>query len=373
MSIYLDNNATTPFREEVKQAYIEALEIWGNPSSIHRVGQQARTKLDEARRQVADLFNVRSEQVVFTSGGSEANMLALRGAIEASDERRLVISPTEHPSVLKMAKVLGEENLCLVSELLVDSDGVVNVGSLEAFLKKGDVALVSVMYANNETGIIQPIGKISDLCLQYGVPLHVDAVQAAGKLGLDFAAIHVDLLSVSFHKFGGPKGVGALIINPKVPMKAVQIGGGQERYRRAGTENVPAIAAAGVTAQYAQNLMAQEYQHMAVLHKQLEEGLKEISPDIVIVGEKAERMATTTCFIAPKMTAEMMMMALDIEGFCVSSGSACSSGKLEPSHVLRACGYTKEQALSALRVSIGRQNTEEDVYSFLATFKKMYK
>jgi cysteine desulfurase len=372
MPVYLDNNATTPLRDAVKTAYAEALDIWGNPSSIHSLGQQAKAALDGARRQVADLFNVRAENVVFTSGGSESNTLALRGAMEATDARRLVISPVEHPSVIKMAHALAEEGNCLVSELLVNSDGIVNTGSLEGFLKKGDVGLVSVMYANNETGIIQPIGKISDLCLQYGVPLHVDAVQVAGKLPLDFPAMNIDLLSVSFHKMGGPKGLGALIINPKVAMHAVQIGGGQERNRRAGTENVPAIVAAGVAAEIAKEKLSSEYQQVEVLHDTLEKGLKTIANNIKIVGENVERVPTTTCFIAPSITAETALMALDIEGVCISSGSACSSGKIEPSHVLLACGYSKEEALSALRVSIGRQNTVKDINTFLAAFKKVY-
>ena len=366
MHVYLDNNATTPLREEVKKAYINALDIWGNPSSIHMLGQQSKSAVDDARRKVASLFSVRSEQVIFTSGGSEANTLALCGAMEASGERRLVISPTEHPSVYNMAHSLANENKCILSELLVDSNGIINTPSLEAFLKKGDVALVSVMYANNETGIIQPIDKISDLCLQYGVPLHIDAVQAAGKIALDFNKLHVDLLSISFHKMGGPKGVGSLIVNSQIPMKPVQVGGGQERNRRAGTENIPAIVAAGVTAEEVQNKMQEEYESIAKLHLILEEGLKNISDKIIIVGEQAQRMATTTCFIDKNITAETSLMALDIEGICVSSGSACSSGKVEPS-----CGYSKDEALSALRVSIGRQNTAEDINTFLNTFKKI--
>ncbi len=369
--VYLDNNATTPLRDEVKKSYINALNIWGNPSSIHAKGQQAKSKVDEARRNVANLFNVRSEQIIFTSGGSEANALALRGVMEASDDRRLVISPIEHPSVYKMAKAMEEENICIVSELLVNSSGVVNIGSLEAFLKKNDVALVSVMYANNETGVIQPIGKISDLCLQYGVALHVDAVQVAGKIPLDFIKLNVDLLSVSFHKMGGPKGAGALIVNPKISMKAVQIGGGQERNRRAGTENVPAIIAAGTTANEVASKMDEEYKHITNLHNLLEVGLKDISTDITIVAEKSNRIATTTCFITKNLNAETALMALDIAGICVSSGSACSSGKVEPSYVLTSCGYTKEQALSALRISIAKQNTQEDINYFLNEFRKI--
>lgn len=372
MTVYLDNNATTPLREEVKDSYIDALDIWGNPSSIHKLGQQAKGVTDEARRKVADLFAVRSEQVIFTSGGSEANTLAIRGAMEGSGERRLIISPVEHPSVYKLAHALEEESNCIVSELLVDSDGVVNTGSLEAFLKKNDVGLVSIMYANNETGVIQPINKISDLCLQYGVSLHVDAVQVAGKIPLNFNELHIDLLSISMHKMGGPKGVGALIANSKIPMKSVQVGGGQERNRRAGTENVPAIIAAGVTAQEVQSKMHSELERIEELHSYLEIELQKISDDIEIVGKNSPRIPTTTCFITPSLTAETALMALDIAGICASSGSACSSGKIEPSHVLLACGYSKEQALSALRISIGRQNTLEDVNIFLGEFKKVY-
>lgn len=366
MSIYLDNAATTPLKNEVKAAVNQALEVYGNPSSVYQTGQAARFMVDEARRQVAALVNVRPEQVVFTASGTEAANMALRGVMATQPEAQLLTSLNEHDCVLNTAKALQQNHkVCFVG---VNSDGQIDLAEIESELKKGDVALVSLMLVNNETGVIHPIAQVAELCHRYGALCHTDAVQAPGHLPLNFESLGVDMLSISAHKFGGPKGVGALIVAGKPNMAALITGGAQERNRRAGTENTLGIAGMGVAAEVALREQDKAYKHCRTLQQQLEKGLKALANDIRIVAENVERAPHITQFITPGLNAEDAIIALDLKGVCVSQGSACSSGRQEPSHVLLAQGFNKSEASSGLRISTAYYNTKTEIDAFLQAF-----
>lgn len=372
LMIYLDNNATTPLKPAVKQAMVDALDVFGNPSSVHAAGREARMLVDTARRHVAALLNVRAEQVVFTSGGTESIVTALRGVMMLAPGQKLMTAATEHAATVVTAQALQVEGLAQTFLLPVDINGVVDIHKLEQLLQQGGVALVSLMHANNETGVLQPIDNIVALCRRYGVLVHVDACQTVGKVPVDFAALGADMLSVSFHKFGGPKGVGALVVKNELVLKTLLTGGGQERNRRSGTENVAAIAGAGVAAKLAPENFNFYHQTLSAYQRLFESKLTHLSNNIVIVGQSAPRLPHTSMVVAAGMPAEMAVMALDLAGVAVSSGSACSSGKVEPSRVLLAQGLSEQQALSGIRFSFGWQTTEAEVHKAVELYTQTY-
>jgi cysteine desulfurase len=369
---YLDWNATAPLRREARAAVVAALDTLGNPSSVHGEGRTARRLIELARQEVAALVGAESRNVVFTSGATEANMLALTPAYEASAEHpgrcgRLLVSAIEHPSV----RSGGRFPSVLVEEIGVTIDGIIDLSALERRLAalSQTPPLVSVMAANNETGVIQPIAEVAAMVHAAGGLLHVDAVQVAGRIPSDIKAMGADLLSISGHKLGGPLGVGALVRRPGAPAITDPLikGGGQERGSRAGTENVAGIAGFGAAAATAFETMGDDAQRMQALRDRLEAGLKR--GPVVVFGEGAERLPNTSLFAAPGLRAETALIKLDLAGFAVSSGSACSSGKVAASHVLAAMGVKPELASGAIRVSIGPTTTENEIDSFLEAWR----
>jgi cysteine desulfurase len=362
MRVYLDHNATTPLAPAVMEAMAAALAgTFGNPSSVHRVGQQAKAAMDEARAAVAELIGADASEIVFTSGGTEADNLALRGLAEASDgPRHLVVSAIEHEAVLNTARALARRGW-QVTYLPVDRAGYVQPEVLEAAMTP-DTALVSVMHANNETGTLQPIAALADIAHRHGARFHTDAVQTVGKVGVDVGALGVDLLTLSAHKFHGPKGAGALWIRRGTRLVPTLTGGRQERNRRAGTENVPAIVGLGAAARLAgAKLAAGEGARLAALRDRLETGILERIPGTAVNGGPGPRVPNTTNVSFERVEAEALLIALDLEGIAVSTGAACSSGSLEPSHVLRAMGLPPHRVQSALRFSLGATTTEAEI------------
>jgi cysteine desulfurase len=358
--VYLDHNATTPLRPGVAEAVAKAMALGGNASSVHRHGRLARRAVDEARSRVAALVGASPDEVVFTSGGSEANDLAINGG----DRRRVLVSAVEHASVLDAAPD-GER-------LAVDTDGVVDVAALESRLAADDApALVSVMFANNETGVRQPVSEIVDVAHRHGALVHCDAVQAAGHIAIDMAALGLDLLTLSAHKMGGPQGVGALVLAPGVAITPRLRGGGQERGRRAGTENLPGIAGFGAAAEAIDSAIDQGGD-LANLRDALESRIKALAPGSSVLGAGASRLNNTSCITMPGVAAETQVVALDLAGFAVSAGAACSSGKVGPSHVLAAMGVDVETASTAIRVSLGANNDINEVERFVAAWRALY-
>jgi cysteine desulfurase len=361
--IYLDYNATTPAAPEVVHAVTQALaETFGNPSSVHAFGQRAKAGLDEARTEVARLIDADPSAVVFTAGGTEANNLALRGVADAArndGRRRIVTTGIEHEAVLATLKALEREGWT-VEVLPVGDRGVLSPSALEPRLGK-DVALVSVMHANNEVGTVQPVADLAALAHEHGALFHTDAVQSVGKIPVSVARLGVDLLSLSGHKFAGPKGTGALWIRRGVRLVAQMTGGRQERNRRAGTENVPALIGLGVAARLAQTSLAASAASIGALRDRLESGILAAVPGAVVNGDREARVPNTSNVSFEGIEAESLLIALDLEGVAVSTGSACSSGSLEPSHVLRAMGLPTARARNSLRFSLGSGTTAEEV------------
>jgi cysteine desulfurase len=354
--VYLDYNATAPLRPEAKAAVLAALELSGNASSVHGFGRAARRLIEDARDRVAALVGAPAERVVFTSGGTEANNLALRGG----GRMRVLASAGEHDSVLRAAAV---------ETFPLRPDGIADLDALTTQIAEDSApTLVSLMLANNETGVIQPVAEAASLAHAHGALLHCDAVQAAGKQPVDMASLGADLLSLSAHKLGGPQGVGALIVAEGLDLEPILRGGGQERRRRAGTENLSGIAGFGAAAEAA---MAQldAFAELARLREALEEGIRAAAPEAVIFGAGAARLANTTCVAAPGLSAETQVMALDLAGIAVSAGSACSSGKVGPSHVLRAMGASEAQAAGAIRISLGWASQSGDIERFLDAWR----
>jgi cysteine desulfurase len=370
---YFDWNATAPLRPQAAEALREALAVPGNPSSVHAEGRAARRLVEAAREDVAALVAARPGDVFFTSSGTEANMLALTPAIQTADERRprekLLISAIEHSSV----RTGGRFPRGAVADIAVDADGRVDLAALAGALAGTSRPLVSIMLANNETGVVQPIAQAAAIVHAAGGLLHVDAVQAAGRIACDINALGADLLTLSAHKIGGPKGTGALIRAREdihFPDPLIR-GGGQERGLRAGTENVAGIAAFGAAAAVVRRQGAAEAGHMLALRDRLETGLKTITPLAVIFGTQAERLPNTTLFAAEGMKAETAVISFDLEGIAVSSGAACSSGKVQPSHVLAAMGVSPELTRGAVRLSLGWATTESDVERLLGAWRKL--
>lgn len=358
--VYLDYNASAPLCPEARQAMIAAMDVAGNPSSVHASGRAARKVVDHARRTIADLVGGDSERIIFTSGGTEANNLALNGLEDVT----VFTSAIEHPSVI--------EGRVDAKRIPVDGNGVVDLDALEAMLKEASAAgqkvLVSVMLANNETGVIQPVAKVALLAREYGAKVHCDAIQALGRLPVDMGRLLVDMVSVSAHKIGGPKGIGALAIAPGVMLVPQIRGGGQEKYRRGGTENVLGIAGFGAAAERAGAQLA-NMANVAALRDRLETELASEAPELLIAGKGTERLVNTSCLILPGMPGETQVMALDLAGVAISSGSACSSGKVRESHVLKEMGVS--DAGSAIRVSLGLETTDEDIDTFIRVWSRM--
>ncbi len=373
--VYLDNAATTPVRPEVLEAMLPYLgrEAFGNPSSAHRFGRTARAGLEEAKRTVAECLGVEPGQVIFTSGGTEADNLAIIGSALAARDRggpfRVAVSAVEHKAVLAAAHAVqhlgGEEMLVGVS-----ASGVVEEEALDEALARG-VALVSVMWVNNEVGTVQPIARLAERCRAAGVCFHSDAVQALGKVPLSVTDAGCTLLTISGHKIGAAKGVGALIVRDRGAVEAIIHGGGQQYGIRPGTENVPGIVGLGRAVELAAAEQAESAVRLGALRDELERRVLAIVPDAVINAWQAERAPHVSNVAIPGTDSEALLMHLDLAGIACSSGSACSTGAIEPSHVLTAMGVPRELGIAALRFSFGKDNTAEDVDAVIAALPKI--
>ena len=362
--VYMDHNATTAVRPEARDAVVLALALTGYPSSVHGSGRTARHLVEDARDAVATLVGAEPAWVVFTSGGTEANNLALRVLPKRAP---ILCSAVEHASVLSVMDG--------IVEIPVDGDGVVDLGALEALLAGEDTpALVSVMLANNETGVLQPVADVAALAHEHGALIHCDAVQAAGKMAIDFRTLGCDLMSLSAHKIGGPSGVGALVVTSGVEGDLALIpmlrGGGQERGRRAGTENVPGIAGFGAAARAAREGLT-DFTRLGRWRERIENRLRQHA-DSRVYGFGAPRLANTSCLTMPGVEAETQVIQLDLAGVAVSAGAACSSGKVEPSRVLAAMGVDANEAATAIRVSLGWNTTEDDADKFVEAWIQVY-
>lgn len=360
MPIYLDHNATTPLEPRVLDAMLPYLrDQCGNASSVHRYGRAARNAVDAARAQVAALVGVHFSQVVFTAGGTEANNLALKGTLAGLPRGRLLVSAVEHSAVLEPVAQLARAGW-QVEHIPVDTECRLNLTALDRLLAGGDVRLVSVMLANNETGVIQDMAAIAARVRAAGALLHCDAVQAAGKIPLDFAATGAHLLSLSAHKLYGPQGVGALVYDRALTIEPLLAGGGQEQGLRGGTENIAGIVGFGAAAALAAEELARRTAQLQSLRARLEQALA-TWPQVTIFAQAAERLPNTVQFALRDIAGETVQMGLDRQGVAVSTGSACHSGSAEPSHVLLAMGVAPELARGAIRVSFGTGNTAADV------------
>jgi len=357
--IYLDHNATSPLRPEVRETMMELLGFPGNASSIHKAGRDARRRIEESRAAIARLVNAGSKDViVFTSGATEANNLALKGA----GMERVIVSAIEHPSVLQ---TVSEKDI-----IPVLPSGVIDANVLDRMMENNTrQTLISVMSVNNETGVIQPVDEVVKIARKRGALVHTDAVQAAGRMPLDMQALGVDFLTLSAHKMGGPQGVGCLVIANCVTTQPQILGGNQEKNLRAGTENLAGICG---FAKAVDLVDIEKYHKLGVLRDKLEKDLRALAPTLKIFGFEAPRVHNTSMFALPGAPSESQLIALDLAGICVSNGSACSSGTVKPSHVLRAMGASEAEASSSLRVSLGWNTTESDVDYFMAKWTEMY-
>jgi cysteine desulfurase len=373
--VYLDWNATTPLRAEAREAMAAAWELNGNPSSVHAEGREARRLVEQARAGVAAAVGVLPRNVVFASGGTEANALALTPGLRRASGlpvKRLLVSAVEHASVLTGGRFAAEA----IGVIGVTGAGLVDLDRLRAMLAGGPPALVSVMSANNETGALQPVAEVAEIVHAAGGLLHVDAIQALGKISFDINAINADLVTVSAHKIGGPKGVGAVVLAEGVLGFEPQLrGGGQELGRRAGTENVAGIAGFGAAVKAAMAALAGDAPRLIALRNRLENGLRQ-TPDVqalnvIVFSETTPRLPNTTLFTVPGLKAETAVIGFDLAGIAVSSGSACSSGKVQPSHVLEAMGFGPELAQGAVRLSLGWSTSETEVDRALEAWRKL--
>lgn len=363
--IYLDHNASSPLRPAARAAMIAACDAAGNPSSVHAEGRRARAIIETAREQVASLVGAKPSEIVFTSGATEAN-----NAVMAAGWKAICISAIEHDSALAPARACGAKVIALPAS----TDGVVELGAVAESLSHatsgGARVLLSVMMANNETGVIQPIAEAAELAKTCGVALHVDAVQGVGRVPVDFAQLGADTLTFSSHKLGGPRGIGALVIRDGVNLPALIKGGGQERRRRGGTENVAGIAGFGAAA--AEVAREQDaMQRIAILRDRLEEALLAATPEAIIVGRNAPRIGNTSCVALPGKVAETVVIRMDMEGIAISAGAACMSGKVGANTVIAAMGLGDSIARAAVRVSLGPETKDEDIAAFLAAWQKV--
>jgi cysteine desulfurase len=356
---YLDWNATAPVRPEAAAAVSAALTVLGNPSSVHRFGRAAKRILNEARDAVAALAGAQPDEIVFTGGGTEANAHALAGF----SGRRLIVSAIEHDSVRGNAP-----DAVTIPAL---ADGRVDLAALEALLAGDRPALVSLMLANNETGVIQDVAAAAQIAHRHSALIHCDAIQAAGKIAVDFAALDVDLMSLSAHKLGGPTGVGALVVRRGLDLQPLIRGGGQEQRRRAGTENLPGIAGFGVAAREAKAQL-DAYARIAMLRDAAQQRLISLAPDAVVFGAEAARLPNTLAIAMPRVASSTQVIALDLAGIAVSAGSACSSGKVARSHVLDAMGVAPAVAECTIRVSLGWSTSEADIDHLVDAWGALY-
>jgi len=370
--VYLDHNATTPLDERVLEVMLPWMRgRFGNPSSIHSMGREARGALDTAREQVAQLVGAHPSQIIFTSGGTEANNCALKGVAFRSSVGRMAIGAIEHASVRSPATSL-ERFSWQIDTIAVDHNGRYSVDTLMQALQD-DTRLVSLMWGNNETGTIQPVKALAECCREKGVLFHTDAVQGAGKIELNFPASGAHLMSLSAHKLYGPKGVGALIWDKAVDMEPLLHGGGQEKGLRGGTENLAAIVGFGKAAELATIELAERSRHLMEQRTLFEHRLAEALPEAVIFAREAERLPNTVFMAVPGLEGQTLIMALDQQGIAVSSGSACGSEQTEPSPVLKAMGVESELALGAIRISLGKDNTEQDIETLIGTLVSQVK
>ena len=363
MRIYFDYNATTPMAAPVVEAMsVATRDLFGNASSVHYFGQQAKAAMDTARSSLAALLAVDPSEIVFTGGGTESDNFAIRGAAEALEpgkRRHLIASAIEHEAVLNTLKALARRGW-KTTLIPVDQSGILSLDHLKEAITD-DTALVSLMHANNEIGTIQPVAELAAIAHEHGALMHTDAVQSVGKIAVDVRTLGVDLLSLSAHKFNGPKGAGALWIKRGTRLQPYQTGGKHERSRRAGTENVPALSGMGVAASLAAAKMTREANRVGALRDRLEDGVLRSVSGTAVNGERGQRVPNTTNISFDRVEAESLLIALDLEGIAVSTGSACSSGTLEPSHVLRAMGLPTHRTQNSLRFSLGLFSTEEEV------------
>jgi cysteine desulfurase len=368
--VYLDWNATTPLRPEARQAMAAAWEVAGNPSSVHAEGRQARRLVEDARAAISAAVGARPQDVAFTSGGTEANALALTPGLRRSagePVRRLLVSAIEHTSVLSGGRFSREA----VGTIHVTGSGLIDLDHLRRLVAVGQPALVSVMLANNETGALQPVSEVADIVHEAGGLLHVDAIQALGKIPFDIKSMKADLVTLSAHKIGGPKGVGAHVLAEDVRgLEPLLRGGGQELGRRAGTENVAGIAAFGAAVRASMAALEGDAARQRDLRDRLEAGLKQ-TPGMIVFSEAVPRLPNTTLFTVPGLKAETAVIGFDLGGIAVSSGSACSSGKVQPSHVLAAMGVGEELARGAVRLSLGWSTSEAGIDLALQAWRKL--
>jgi cysteine desulfurase len=368
--VYLDWNATTPLRPEARDAMAAAWELWGNPSSVHAEGRHARRLVEDSRASVADAVGGQARNVVFTSGGTEANALSLTPGLRRGSGlpvERLVVSAIEHASVLAGGRFPPEA----IGTVGVTRSGLLNLDRLRTVLRDGPPALVSVMLANNETGALQPVAEAAEIVHAAGGLLHVDAIQAFGKISFDINGMGADMVTLSAHKIGGPKGVGAVVLAEGVlGFEPLLRGGGQELGRRAGTENVAGIAGFGAAVKAAIERRDGDAVRLASLRNRLENGLRE-TKDAIVFADDAPRLPNTTLFTVPGLKAETAVIGFDLAGVAVSSGSACSSGKVQPSHVLAAMGFGPELAQGAVRLSLGWSTSDADIDRCLKAWRKL--
>ncbi len=369
MAVYFDHNATTPLHEKVLEAmqpYMGA--VCGNPSSLHRFGRLQRDAIEQAREQVASLMGAQSSQVIFTSGGTEANNLMLKGLCIDAEIKRIAISKIEHMSMLEPAAMIATSS-CVVDQIDVNEQGIVNTDLLQQAMKE-NTALVSVMAANNETGAVQAIESLAEVAQENGAWFHTDASQIAGKLAFSFERSGVHALTLSAHKMYGPMGAGALIVDKSLPLHSLMQGGSQEKSLRAGTENVAAIVGFGMAAELAKNELNERTEHVRSLRDALEKSLQQFDA-VKVFSQQVDRLPNTVQFGVEGFEGETLLMELDRRGFAVSSGSACTSGKTEASHVLKAMAVPNELAISSIRVSLGRSNSLQEVNDFIEAFKQI--
>jgi cysteine desulfurase len=368
--VYLDWNATTPLRPEAREAMAAAWDLPGNPSSVHAEGRQSRRWVEQARSSVANAVGAEPRNVVFTSGGTEANALALAPGLRRASGlpvQRLVVSAIEHASVLAG----GRFPIQAMATIGVTSSGLLDLDHLRAGLEGGPPALVSVMLANNETGAVQPVAEAAEIVHSAGGLLHVDAIQALGKIPFDLNVMKADLVTLSAHKIGGPKGVGALVLAEGVlGLEPLLRGGGQELGHRAGTENVTGIAGFGAAVQAAMAALEQDAIRLEGLRNRLENGLRQ-TPGLIVFSGDVPRLPNTTLFTVPGLKAETAVIGFDLAGVAVSSGSACSSGKVQPSHVLKAMGFGPELAQGAVRLSLGWTTSNADIDHCFEAWRKL--
>ncbi len=368
--VYLDWNATTPLRPEARAALAAAWDISGNPSSVHTEGRKARRLVEDARAAIATAVSARPEGVVFSSGGTEANALALTPGLRRGaglPVQRLLVSAIEHASVLAGGRFPAEA----IGTIAVTPSGLLDLDDLRTKLEGGPPALVSLMLANNETGAVQPVAEVAEIVHAAGGLMHVDAIQALGKIPFDINSMKADLIPLSAHKIGGPKGVGTLVLADGVQgLEPLLRGGGQELGRRAGTENVAGISAFGAAAKAAMASLAADAARVRGLQDRLEEGLSQ-TPGMIVFSQAVQRLPNTTLFSVPGLRAETAVIGFDLDGIAVSSGSACSSGKVQPSHVLAAMGLSRDLAQGAVRLSLGWSTSETDIDLTLKAWRKL--